>query len=211
LDLHEQEMLQAVLRIEQPAFDPRPVQEAELAGRLSLAVADWRKTVLAKLKREDRPFSVGYRQFPQTPLPARDGVPHGRVKRSAGAPNCSYFTNWQSSDDRITWDIEVAEAGTFEAVVYYAVAPANVGSTVELSVGDRRLVAKLETPNDPPALGAEHDRASRGSESLVKDFRPWTMGRLELPAGRGTLSLQAREIPGKEVMEVRLVTLKRLD
>lgn len=186
-------------------------EQPELAARLSTAVADWRKTVLAELKREDRPYTVGYRQFPLTNLPARDGVPHGNVKRSAGAPNCSYFTNWKTADDRITWDIAVAEAGKFDVVVYYAVAAENVGATIELSVGDRRLVAKLETPNDPPALGAEHDRASRGSESFVKDFKPWTMGRLELPAGRGTLSLRALEVPGREVMEVRQVQLNRLD
>ncbi|MDZ4685389.1 MAG: arylsulfatase [Planctomycetaceae bacterium] len=186
-------------------------EQPELAARLSTAVADWRKTVLAELKREDRPYTVGYRQFPLTNLPARDGVPHGNVKRSAGATNCSYFTNWKTADDRITWDIAVAEAGKFDVVVYYAVAAENVGATIELSVGDRRLVAKLETPNDPPALGAEHDRASRGSESFVKDFKPWTMGRLELPAGRGTLSLRALEVPGREVMEVRQVQLNRLD
>ena len=52
-------------------------------------------------------------------LPARDGVPHGGVKRSAPAPNCSFFTNWTKPDDRITWDIEVGEAGRYEAVLNY--------------------------------------------------------------------------------------------
>lgn len=49
-------------------------------------------------------------------LPARDGVPHGNVKRNARTPNCSYFTNWISADDRITWDVEVATGGEYEAV-----------------------------------------------------------------------------------------------
>lgn len=185
--------------------------QPELTKKLSDAVADWRKTVLAELEREPRPFTVGYRQFPTTMLPARDGVPHGNVKRSAQAPNCSYFTNWTSKDDRITWDVDIVEAGTFDVTLYYAVSKENVGSTVELSLGDQRLVAKVDTPHDPPALGAEHDRASRGSESLVKDFRPWSMGRLTLPAGQGLLTLRATDIPAKEVMEVRLIVLKRQD
>jgi hypothetical protein len=183
--------------------------QPELAKQLTAAVADWRKTVLSELKREARPFSVGYRPFPQTLLPARDGVPHGNVKRSAGAPNCSYFTNWTSKDDRITWDIDVAESGPFDVTLYYAVSKENVGSTIELGLGEHRLVAKVDTPHDPPALGAEHDRASRGSESLVKDFKPWMLGRLDLPAGRGTLTLRALDIPAREAMEVRLLVLKR--
>ena len=36
---------------------------------------------------DDRPYPVGYAEFPWTPLPARDGVPHGGVERSSGAPN----------------------------------------------------------------------------------------------------------------------------
>jgi arylsulfatase A-like enzyme len=184
-------------------------QQPEIARSLSAAVAEWRQTVLAELIREPRPFTVGYGDFPQTLLPARDGQPRGNVKRSAGAPNCSYFTNWKTADDRITWDVEVAQAGTYDITVYYAVSKENVGSTIVLSLGERQLSAKLETPHDPPAYGSEHDRADRGSESLVKDFRPWPMGALTLPAGQGTLTLSARDIPGHEVMEVRQLALKR--
>jgi hypothetical protein len=43
----------------------------------------------------------------------------------------------------------------------------------------------------------------------MKDFKPWRMGALDLPAGRGTLTLRALKIPGKQVMEVRYVVLTR--
>src|SRR5262249_14997884 len=57
--------------------------EPKTATKLSDAVANWKRDVLSALKKEDRPFTVGYAEFPLTPLPARDGVPHGNVKRSA--------------------------------------------------------------------------------------------------------------------------------
>ena len=73
-------------------------QRPDEARRLSQAVIDWRQTVLSEMKRVVHPFTVGYREFPVTLLPARDGVASGKIRRSAKAPNCSYFTNWISID-----------------------------------------------------------------------------------------------------------------
>ncbi|MCI0536492.1 MAG: arylsulfatase, partial [Verrucomicrobiales bacterium] len=67
----------------------------EVTARMAQAVAAWRVEVLPK-STDGRPYPVGYAEFPRTPLPARDGIPHGGVQRSAGAPNCSYFVNWTS-------------------------------------------------------------------------------------------------------------------
>jgi arylsulfatase A-like enzyme len=179
-----------------------------IASKLSAAVADWTKEMLTKeLFADGRPFPVGYPEFPLAQLPARDGVPHGNVKRSANAPNCSYFTNWTSTDDRITWDIEVAAAGLYEAVVYYTCPKADVGSEMELSFNDVHVATTVSEPHDPPLIGAEHDRAPRGGESYVKDFRPLHLGTMQLKPGRGELTLRATKVPGKSVMDVRMVLL----
>ncbi len=159
---------------------------------------------------DDRPFTVGYPEFPSTTLPARDGVPAGNVRRSARAPNCSYFTNWLDADDRMTWDIEVATAGRYRAVAYYTCPKADTGSVIELSFKANRVRAKVNEAHDPPLVGAESDRVSRGSESLVKDFRPLDMGVLRLTKGRGKLSLCAMDIPGKQVMDVWVIALTLL-
>jgi arylsulfatase A-like enzyme len=180
------------------------------AERLSEAVARWKKEVLSGYPKDDRPFTVGYTEFPVTFLPARDGVAHGNVRRSAKAPNCSYFTGWSGKDDRITWDIEVANSGDFEAVVYYTCAANDVGSTVELSLGESRVQAKVTQAHDPPLVGAEFDRYDRGSESFVKDFRPLRLGTFQLAKGRGRLTLRALNVPGGQVMDVRAARLTLL-
>jgi arylsulfatase A-like enzyme len=182
----------------------------DVAERLRKAVADWRGEVLSQLNRDSadrRPFPIGYAALPMTQLPARDGVPHGNVRRSAAAPNCSYFTNWTSPEDRITWDVEVATAGRYEAVVYYTCPAADAGASVELSLNDSRATAKVAEAFDPPLRGAEHDRFPREGESYVKDFKPLGFGPMELKAGRGLLTLRAVEVPGKRVMDVRMVVL----
>lgn len=183
-------------------------QQAEVAERLSQAVARWRQDVLSELGRDDRPFTVGYSE--STPLPARDGVPHGNVRRSAPAPNCSFFTNWTSPDDSMTWDIEVAHGGRYEAILYYTCPADDVGSTVELSFGGNRVTGAVDKPHDPPLRGAADDRVPRRGESYVKDFHPLRLGVLELTATRGPLTLRAVRVPGRQVMDLRYVVLKRL-
>ena len=49
----------------------------------SVAVEAYSHPYDALPKIDDRPFPVGFAEFPRTVLPARDGVPHGGVKRSA--------------------------------------------------------------------------------------------------------------------------------
>ncbi|MCH8830249.1 MAG: sulfatase-like hydrolase/transferase, partial [Planctomycetes bacterium] len=185
--------------------------QPEIATRLRKAVAGWRKDVLAELNpKSKRPFPVGYRKFPVTHLPARDGVPHGNVRRSARAPNCSFFKNWTSTNDRITWDVEVNTTGRYEAVVYYTCPKEDVGSTIELSFNGSRIQGKVAAAHNPPLRGAENDRTSRGSESFVKEFRPLRLGVVSLKKGRGPLMLRAVKITGKTVMDVRYVRLTLL-
>jgi hypothetical protein len=185
-------------------------QQAATADRLRRAVEAWKAEVLAAGPRDDRPFPVGYPDFPLATLPARDGVPQGRIRRSASAPNCSFFTNWIRTEDAITWDIEVATAGRYEAAVDHTCSQKDVGAEVALSFGGARVGAVVVEAHDPPLLGAEHDRVPRSGESYVKDFRPLRLGTITLPKGRGTLTLRAVKIPGKQAIDVRSVTLKLL-
>ncbi len=208
----QQYRLDAAGKLYDMASDPGQARDIasekpEVAGRLRDAVEQWKKTVLAELKREPRPFTVGYREFPMTPLPARDGVGHGNVRRSARAPNCSYFTNWTNPDDRITWDIEVATPGKYEIAIWYSCGSQDVGSRIEASFRESRLDGTVTEAHDPPLRGKENDRVPRDSESYVKDFKPLRLGVMSLEKGRGTLTLRALQVPGKQVMDVRGVVL----
>jgi arylsulfatase A-like enzyme len=182
-------------------------EHPQVAARLSKAVEEWKAQLLAGLKQDDRPFTVGYGNSP-TCLPARDGVPHGNVQRSASAPNCSYFTNFKTTEDSITWDIDVATAGEYEATVFYTCPQADIGSTVELSFKGIRLEATVSQPHDPPLVGDEHDRVPRKGESYVKDFKPLPLGTIKLDSSRGLLTLRALKVPGQQVMDVRGIELK---
>jgi arylsulfatase A-like enzyme len=179
-----------------------------IAAQMTKAVADWRAEVLPTSK-EDRPYPVGFAEFPRTPLPARDGLPHGGIKRSAAAPNCSYFVNWTSLDDKMTWDIDVNTTGDYDVEILYTCPVTDAGSTIELEFNGRKLSGPV-TPGWNPPLYTNQDTITRpAGESKMKEFRALALGTMRLEKGRGLLTLRALKIPGQSVMDVRQINLTR--
>jgi len=180
----------------------------EVASALRKAVERFREEVLPKGP-DDRPFPVGYPEFPMTYLPARDGVASGNIRRSSRHPNCSFFTQWSSPEDVISWDIEVKTAGRYEAVLFYTCRPQDVGVHLRLEFGSEGVETVIEKPFDPPLYGAEEDRVPR-TESYMKEFQPVKLGILQMPAQRGQLILRALKIPGEFAVDVWMISLRLL-
>ena len=181
-----------------------------LAADLRAAVGAWKQEMLPGLKDDKRPFVIGHPRAPRTQIPARDGVASGGIERSNRFPNCSYFTNWKTPDDRITWDVELAASGEYAVDIYYTCAEEDVGSKIELRFGETALVGTLTQANNPPLVGALQDRVVR-AESYVKNFRPMRLGTMKMEAGEGDLVLRALEVPGSSVMDFRLLMLTRVE
>ncbi len=182
----------------------------EIKEQLKEARLDFENQVLAELPEEDtRKFPLGHPESKFTQIPARDGIAHGNIKRSNRYPNCSFFTNWVSLDDQITWDVEVVAEGDFEVTLYYTCPEGDEGSVFKLSFGDNRLEGRIDKAYDPPIRGMENDRVER-AESYVKDFRPLNLGGIHLEQGAGQLGLKALEIPGNTVMDLRLLSFERV-
>lgn len=174
-------------------------------------VEKWNREVLSELPASDnRPFPFGHPEFKYTQLPARDGTPHGNVKRSNRFPNCTFFTNWSDVNDKITWEIDVVAEGDFQVTLYYTCPEKDKGSTFELRYGEDTLTGSVREGYDPPLRGMENDRIVR-QESYVKDFKPLDLGVMHFKEGRGTLTLQALVVPGKQVMDLRLLMFSRVE
>ena len=183
-------------------------ERPEVTARLRRAANTFKEQVVAGYDRDDRPFVIGHPDYEYTQIPARDGIAHGNIKRSNKFPNCSYFTNWTSVDDKITWDAEVPADGVFDVEIHYTCPAADVGSTIELSFNDARLAGRITEAHDPAPRGNEHDRVER-SESYVKDFKSIKLGTIRLKKGKGELTLRALEMPGSRVMDFRLIMLRK--
>ena len=113
-------------------------------------------------------------------------------------------------EDNITWDVEVLATGYYEVVIYYTCSEENAGSTISLSFEANTIEETISVAHNPPLSGAENDRIIR-QESYVKDFAPLNMGIMRLNKGSGPLTLKALEKAGDEVMDFRLIMLRRVD
>jgi arylsulfatase A-like enzyme len=186
-----------------PVSDRHP----KITKTLRDAVSEWEADVVSQLHEQERPFVICHPDAPMTQLPARDGIEHGTIKRSNRFPNSSYFLNWTDEGDSITWDVQVAIAGKYEVTLFYACPAKDVGSSIELRMGNSVLRAKITEAHDPPIIGAAEDKVVR-QESYEKDFKPIKIGSIMLEKGDGVISLTAPEIPGNQALEFRLLLLR---
>lgn len=199
------------------------LQHPDIAAKLASEVKQWRQEVLSHTfslvtrtkgkgvaagnRVDSRPIPVGYKEFPRTPLPARDGEPYGSVKRSANAPNCSYFVNWASKEDTMTWNLDVHTTGDYAVEILYTCPEADAGATVQLSFNDSALQGKVMPGWDPPLYTNQDTIPRHNGESHMKEFHSLKLGTLHLAKGTGSLVLRALDIPGKSVMDVRQILL----
>lgn len=170
----------------------------------------WQQEALKPiLKKESLPFTIGDSILRFTQLPARDGIAHGNIKRSNRWPNDSFFTNWLSINDSITWNVNVLQEGNYDIELYYTIKKDDIGAVIELSMGDNSISKTITETHNPPLKGVENDRSPR-IESYVKDFKPLALGTLRLMEGTGTLTLKTTEIIGKEAIDFRLLQFRRI-
>ena len=183
----------------------------QVASKLEAALKKWIKETNPRSSRDEetRPITLGHPDAKSTQLPARDAEPHGGVVRSNKFPNCTFMTNWTSTDDKITWNVEVLDEGDFEVQMYYSCEAENTGSQIELTLGSERIVATVDVAHDVPLRGMEHDRFER-VEGYVKDWRPMKLGVIRLHPGRATLTLEATKVPAKRVADMRLLMFRRV-
>ncbi|MEB2775007.1 arylsulfatase [Algoriphagus sp. D3-2-R+10] len=191
----------------QPITQPSETILSELID----AKEAWINSVLSELDRNrEEIFPVGYESSKYTLLPARDGIPHGGIQRSSIHPNSSFFTNWTSTTDSVTWDTEILTSGKYLATVYYTGKESAVGSTLQLRQGQNEVKTSIKEAHDPDFVGVEYDRSPR-DESYEKNFMPLELGVITLDKGRHPISLKAAEITGQEFIDVRLLVLERMN
>ena len=186
-------------------------QRPEVANRLTEQINQWKDSYADAIidAATPRPFPIGHPEATWTQLPARDATFTGKITRSNRFPNCTYLLNWTDTESEILWDVDVLGEGNYEVELYYGCPQQDVGATIQLSLGDETLTARIEKAVESPLVGAEQDRVER-QEGYVRWWQPMTLGTIHLTPGRKSLRLKATDVPGSQVAEMRLLMLRRM-
>jgi alpha-L-fucosidase len=127
-------------------------------------------------------------------LPAVYAQFHGRPGRKArlraiNGKLCT--THWISASDYAQWEFTLDSDGAYVVAIDYACPPDEAGSVVEFTVGRTVLETKVS-----PTPGTDA-------------FESRIIGSVELPAGAHTLTVKAKKIARRRVMELNGVRLTR--
>ena len=173
------------------------------------AKKNWTESVLTEMnENKTELIPVGFNGQIPTHLPARDGDSHGKIVRSNRWPNSSYFTNWTSLNDSITWNSEVMSSGNYKATLYLTCSTPTIGSVLELKQGSNSLLANINVISDSSPLGKEYDRVPR-EESYEQDFQVLEMGSIWLDKGVNEIVLKAKEFQNNSNVDFRLLILDK--
>ncbi len=172
---------------------------------------NWELEVLSELPKEDtRPLIIGHPDIKLTQLPVSEGLGHGNIKRSNQFPNDSHLTNWLTKEDFISWDVALEKEGNFKIDVYYSCSKDNIGTELSVSFGENSVKNVVKKENNVPLIGMEHDTVPR-DESYIKDFISLNLGTIHLKPGKGTLTLMSQNLLKANDLDIKLVTLRRIN
>ena len=124
-------------------------------------------------------------------LHASNAVVHGTMLRYEPQTNKNCLGFWTKAEDWADWSFEVRQPTTFEVEVWQGCGKGQAGSDVAVEVGDKRFDFVVEETGH------------------FQIFLPRKLGRVELTAGRHTLSVKPQRKKAGAVMDIRQVRLLR--
>ena len=181
-----------------------PDRVRELAAAYDAWFADVTRAGFAR-----PPIPVGYPQAPLVEMPAPEANLHGNVRFMGGIGWANdWLTNWQSTDDYVSWELDVVRGGRYEVTLMYTCPKTDVGSRIRVEIGAQAAEVVVDRAHDPEPIPSP-DRVPRG-EVYEKVWAPLRAATVQLPKGRTQLTVRALTKPGQAVMDLKAVRLRRV-
>ena len=183
-------------------------REPETVSHLGRAYDTWFADVTQEpISRPLIPVGYGERPFVELPAPEAyfsDGI---RWYNQWGFAH-DWLTGWSSTEDRIWWEIHVVSAGRYEASVRYTCPAKSVGTKLRIEVGGAVIEGALAREYDPEP----RQRPTRSPKKrFVQTFATQSLGEIDLQAGRQRVIIQASNVPGNRVCDLKSIGLRRID
>ena len=178
-------------------------------SELRAAYEAWFKVAADQCGFERMPIPVGHPQEDPVTLAAPQSFFTGSIHfyGKAGYAH-DWLTGWTSAADLVYWDIDVARGGRYLVSLRYLCPQEDTGARVAVSAGQASVEGAVSrpTPMSPQPPLAVFDAPGYP----IMSFATLELGALALPGGRTKLTVKALSKPGKAVMDLKEVILKRL-
>jgi arylsulfatase A len=182
--------------------EAHPELTAHLAAQYDAWFADVSGEGFARL-----PIPVGHAEENPVALPAPQAYFEGgpRFEQGQGWAN-DWLTGWTTPEGRVWWELDVVAAGDYEVTLEYLCPEDEAGARVRVSAGGSTEAVTVEAT--PIRQVPSPDRVPR-KEVYEMEWETLSLGRLALPRGLTTLTVETLDNPGGRVMDLKSVRLKR--
>jgi arylsulfatase A len=181
----------------------------DIVAQLSKQYESWYRDVTrAGLTRP--PIQVGYEEERAVELDAPLAYLEGGVRYFGRAGFAhDWITGWTNLAAKVSWQLDVIHDGPYEVTLGYLCPEKSAGSKIHVACGGRSLETIVRAT--PIERMASQNRSEDGNPYVTMKWSVLGAGRLHLHKGPTQLTVQALTKPGQEVMDLKYVTLKRLD
>lgn len=181
-------------------------QEPALTQELTKAYEAWYADV-AKDGFDVPPIPIGYDEMKKVTMTCSEGEWEGNLEWGGKFPNNNWATNWTSPDCKVSWDVDVVEAGEYAVTLEYICSASDLGAHVRVEAVGQRVDGVIDEAAEPNFV-ASPDRVSR-AEVFERVWGYKTLGTFTLPKGLTRLSIEALSIPGDAVMDLKSVQIEK--
>ncbi len=185
------------------------VQNPDTTAELIAAYESWFQDVTSNVGKRF-PIPIGHVEAPLVELPVTQANRTSGLAFIASAPgwNHDWLTCWNSTDESVSWEVDVAGAGEYEVAVRHTCPWEDAGALIRVNLGSRPIEARIDEGFDPDPM-LSPDRVLR-SVAYEKSWANLALGRVALDAGRMRVSVQAVELRGRQAMEMKSLQLQRV-
>lgn len=190
------------------------IQHPAVTQRLSSAFQDW-FTEIDQESLQERSIPVGFPDEPIITLPANEADlidPTGDGIRYTGDTSSGYanswITDWKDEKAFAAWPLDVIAAGKYRIELDYACSPENIGSQIEVTIGESVKKVQVNQAHDPPLL-SKPDRLYSENYQDKASWKQLDLGEVHLEVGQAELEVHLSSIPGETGIELKNVRLSR--
>ena len=167
-------------------------QHPEIVKRLRTEFLRWFDDVTAGQTYQPVPIPVGHPEEQSVELQASWAKLNGEtIQYTFRGYDWDTIDSWNKPGESATWRLDVVSSGRYEVTISYGCSHGDSGGKLRISVGDSSLDCQ--------------PRATVTADAFTRE----RLGTLDLKKGPATLKAEAVAIPGRELMRLNRIWLKK--